>query len=188
MLRLINSMVTGLIRPVKYYPGISQKLIKLEVSSCRCSQLKCNEESDETTTTISIIMSAQCGPYLRHIERAQSAQFYASTKASIKEFWLCPVFILRQVMKLKVILPYSRGQLSVWTVSKSVTMYSYSKIIILLRWTYVYYPSCQSALNKLTWSMLIGYIKGKQRLHMCTYQKCQLDLCVKYHVNKDILK
>ena len=32
---------------------------------------------------------------LRHIERVQSAQFYAPTKASIKEFRLYPVFILR---------------------------------------------------------------------------------------------
>ena len=47
LLRLINSMVTELIRPVKYYPGSSQKLIKLEMSSCRCSQLECNEENDE---------------------------------------------------------------------------------------------------------------------------------------------
>ena len=47
MLRLINSMVTELIRSVNYNSDISQKLIKLEIS-CRCSQLECNEESDET--------------------------------------------------------------------------------------------------------------------------------------------
>ena len=47
MLRLINSMVTELIRPVNYNPGISQKLIKLEISSCRCSELECKEECDE---------------------------------------------------------------------------------------------------------------------------------------------
>ena len=47
MLRLINSMVTELIRPVNYNLGISQKPIKLEISSCRCSQLEFNEESDE---------------------------------------------------------------------------------------------------------------------------------------------
>ena len=42
-------MVTELIRPVNYNPpGISQKLIKLEISSCRCSQLECNDENDET--------------------------------------------------------------------------------------------------------------------------------------------
>ena len=41
-------MVTELIRPVKYNPGISQKLIKLEISICRCSQLECDEDSDET--------------------------------------------------------------------------------------------------------------------------------------------
>ena len=41
-------MVTELIRPVNYNPGRSQKLIKLEISSCRCLQLECNEESDET--------------------------------------------------------------------------------------------------------------------------------------------
>ena len=41
-------MVTELIRPVNYNPGISQKRIKLEIRSCRCSQLECNEESDET--------------------------------------------------------------------------------------------------------------------------------------------
>ena len=46
--RLINSMVTEVIRPVNYNPGCSQKLIKLEISSCRCSQLECNEENDET--------------------------------------------------------------------------------------------------------------------------------------------
>ena len=48
LLRLINSMVTELIRPVNYNPGRSQKLIKLEISFCRCSQLQCNEESGET--------------------------------------------------------------------------------------------------------------------------------------------
>ena len=41
-------MVTELILPVNYNPGVSQKPIKLEISSCRCSQLECNEESDET--------------------------------------------------------------------------------------------------------------------------------------------
>ena len=41
-------MVTELIRPVKYNSGISQKLINLEISSCRCSQLECNEESAKT--------------------------------------------------------------------------------------------------------------------------------------------
>ena len=41
-------MVTELIRPVNYNPGRSQKLIKLEINSSRCSQLECNEESDET--------------------------------------------------------------------------------------------------------------------------------------------
>ena len=50
LLRLINSMVTELIRPVNFNPGISLKPIKLEISSCRCLQLECNEESDETTT------------------------------------------------------------------------------------------------------------------------------------------
>ena len=48
LLRLINSMVTELIRPVNYNPGSSQKLIKLEIGSCRCSQLECNEDNDET--------------------------------------------------------------------------------------------------------------------------------------------
>ena len=42
---LINSIVTELIIPVTYNPGISQKLIKLEISSCRCSKIECNEES-----------------------------------------------------------------------------------------------------------------------------------------------
>ena len=32
------------------------------------------------------------------------------------------------------------------------------------------------------------YQKRKQRLHVCTYPTCQLDLGVKNHVNKDILK
>ena len=50
--------------------------------------------SDNPSTTISVIMSAQCGPRLRYIEGAQRAQFYAPLKASIKEFRLCPVFIL----------------------------------------------------------------------------------------------
>ena len=40
-------MVTELIRPVNYNPGRSQKLIK-EISSCRCSQLKCNGYNGET--------------------------------------------------------------------------------------------------------------------------------------------
>ena len=54
-------MVTELIRPVKYNPGRSQKLIKLEISSCRCSQLECYEKSDETPT-ISVVMLTHCGP------------------------------------------------------------------------------------------------------------------------------
>ena len=41
-------MVTELIRPVNYNPGIRQKLIKFEISSFRCSQLECNDESGET--------------------------------------------------------------------------------------------------------------------------------------------
>ena len=41
-------MAAELIRPVNYYPGSSQKLIKLEISSCRCSQLEYNENNDET--------------------------------------------------------------------------------------------------------------------------------------------
>ena len=48
LLRLINNMVTELIRPVNYNPGRSQKPIKLEISSCRCLQHECNKESDET--------------------------------------------------------------------------------------------------------------------------------------------
>ena len=40
-------MVTELIRPVNFNPGRSQKPIKLEIRYCRCSQLECNEESDE---------------------------------------------------------------------------------------------------------------------------------------------
>ena len=48
LLRLINSKVTELIRPVNYNPGISQKLIKLEISTCKCLQIESNEESDET--------------------------------------------------------------------------------------------------------------------------------------------
>ena len=41
-------MINELVRPVNYNPVISQKLIKLEISSHRFSQLECNEESDET--------------------------------------------------------------------------------------------------------------------------------------------
>ena len=41
-------MAVELIGPVNYNPGSSQKLIKLEISSCRCSQLEYNEENDET--------------------------------------------------------------------------------------------------------------------------------------------
>ena len=40
-------MVTELIRPANYNPGSSLNLIKLEISSCRCSQLECNYENDE---------------------------------------------------------------------------------------------------------------------------------------------
>ena len=47
-------MVTELIRPVNFNPGSSQKLIKLEISSCRCSQLECNEENDETEGYIAL--------------------------------------------------------------------------------------------------------------------------------------
>ena len=53
------------------------------------------------STTISVIISAQCGHRLRHMERAQSAQFYAPTKASINEFRLCHVFIIRLVVLSK---------------------------------------------------------------------------------------
>ena len=31
------------------------------------------------------------------------------------------------------------------------------------------------------------YQKRKQRLQVCTYPTCQLDLGVKYHLNKEIL-
>ena len=48
LLRLINSMATELIRPANYNPSCSQKLIKLEISFCRCSQLEWNGENDET--------------------------------------------------------------------------------------------------------------------------------------------
>ena len=41
-------MATELIRHVNYNPGSSKKLMKLEISSCRCLQLECNEENDET--------------------------------------------------------------------------------------------------------------------------------------------
>ena len=40
-------MVTKLIRPVNFNPGRSQKLIKFEISSYRCSQIECNEDNDE---------------------------------------------------------------------------------------------------------------------------------------------
>ena len=48
-----------------------------------------------TTTTILVITSVQCGPSQMHMEHTQSTQFYAPTKASIKEFGLYPVLILR---------------------------------------------------------------------------------------------
>ena len=74
-------MVTGLIRPDNYNPGRSQKLIKLEISSCRCSQFECNEESDETTT----ILGCNDGvprPFAQlHIKRSRHTQFFAPTKA-----------------------------------------------------------------------------------------------------------
>ena len=47
------------------------------------------------TTTIPVITSAQCGPPLMHMEHTQSAQLYAPTKASIKEFRLYPALVLR---------------------------------------------------------------------------------------------
>ena len=40
-------MAAELIRPVNYNPGSSQKLIKLEISYFRCSQLEYNEENGE---------------------------------------------------------------------------------------------------------------------------------------------
>ena len=60
LLRLINSMVTELIRPVNYNPGRSQKLIKLELSSCRCSQLESNVENDETEVTPLLPLNTPC--------------------------------------------------------------------------------------------------------------------------------
>ena len=41
-------MAAELLRPVIYNPGSGQKLTKLEISSCMCSQLEYNEENDET--------------------------------------------------------------------------------------------------------------------------------------------
>ena len=49
----------------------------------------------EIDDEFSVIMSAQCDPSQMHMEHAQSAQFYAPTKALIKEIRLYPVFILR---------------------------------------------------------------------------------------------
>ena len=60
-----------------------------------------------TTTTISVTMSVQCGPSQMHMEHAQSTQFYAPTKASIKEFRLYPVFILRLFVSSKGVGHYS---------------------------------------------------------------------------------
>ena len=56
LLSLINNMVTELIRPVSYNPGSSQKLIKLEISSCRCSQLECNEKMMKLEVILSYIL------------------------------------------------------------------------------------------------------------------------------------
>ena len=67
LLMLINSMVTELIRPVNYNPGRSQKLIKLEISSCRCSQLKCNEESDENWRLFCLIYPTTSFKWEKHI-------------------------------------------------------------------------------------------------------------------------
>ena len=45
LLRLKSNMVTELIRPVHFNPGICQRLIKLKTSCCRSSQLECRGES-----------------------------------------------------------------------------------------------------------------------------------------------
>ena len=55
-------MVTELISPVSYNPGICQELIKLEISSFRFSQLDCNEESGEVTTNKGILTIARQYP------------------------------------------------------------------------------------------------------------------------------
>ena len=83
LLRLINSMVTELIRPVNYNSGRSQKVIKLEISSCRCLQLECNEENDETLL-FSVIMLALCGP-LPQAYRVHAKRPVLCTHSGFKE-------------------------------------------------------------------------------------------------------
>ena len=48
-----------------------------------------------STTTISVIMSTHCGPLHQAFRVRTKRPVYAPTKASIKDFWLCPTIILR---------------------------------------------------------------------------------------------
>ena len=58
--------------------------------------LKRDTIEENQSTTISVIMSVQCSPLPQAYRALTKPQFYAPTKASIKEFWLCPAIILRK--------------------------------------------------------------------------------------------
>ena len=101
-------MVTELIRPNNYNPGRSQKLVKLKKSSCRWSQLECNEESDETDDDFSVIVTVCRGPCALSIYSTHgtpSFMHHYGFKKGIRAV-SCPYPTPIKVMKLKVILPY----------------------------------------------------------------------------------
>ena len=71
------------------------------------------------------------------------------------------------IFKSVLLKMFSSGrQQALQTVLKSVSMQSYSMINILQWCANVYNPSCQSALNKVTWSMLIGFRK-ESNAYLC---------------------
>ena len=83
-------MVTELIKPVNYNPGRSHKLIKLEISSCRCSQLECNEERDETGGYFAFnttLLPLKCCFvfYVKQLFKARFVVYYVMTKMEVNE-------------------------------------------------------------------------------------------------------
>ena len=59
-------------------------LIKLEISSCRCSQLECNEESDETESYSALFMSLLPSKVLGKHTHGETSKFLKSRISEIQ--------------------------------------------------------------------------------------------------------